>query len=170
MRKTFRWSALFLFLAAAMVLLGYVWLRQSLPQLEGEIPTAGVGATVEILRDRYGVPHVFAASERDAHFALGFVHAQDRLWQLEMNRRIGAGRLSEVIGPGGLETDRFMRTLGVRRAAQANHANLDADARATLDAYAAGVNAFLATRPVLPPEFLFFRVQPEPWSALDSIA
>src|SRR5262245_61962464 len=87
-----------------------------------------------------------------------------------MNRRIGAGRLSEIIGRGALETDRLMRTLGLRRAAQANHAHLDGDTRATLDAYAAGVNALLATRPVLPPEFLLLRVRPEPWSAVDSIS
>jgi penicillin amidase len=169
-RKLFRLFAFLLVLAAAIVLLGYVYLRQSLPPLEGEIPVAGINAAVEILRDAYGVPHIFAASERDAQFALGFVHAQDRLWQLEMNRRIGAGRLSEVLGRGGLETDRFMRTLGLRRAAQANHAHLDGDTRATLDAYAAGVNALLATRPVLPPEFLLLRVRPEPWSAADSIS
>jgi len=169
-RKAFRLLVFLLLLATAGLLLGYVYLRQSLPRLEAEIQVSGIGAAVEILRDRYGVPHIFAAAERDAHFALGFVHAQDRLWQLEMNRRIGAGRLSELIGAGGLETDRFMRTLGLRRAAQANHAHLDEDARATLDAYAAGVNAFLATRPVLPPEFLFLRVRPEPWSPVDSIS
>jgi penicillin G amidase len=131
---------------------------------------AGLGAAVEILRDGYGVPHIFARSERDAHFALGFVHAQDRLWQLEMSRRVAAGRLSEVVGRGGLETDRFMRTLGARRAAQANLAHLDDETRAALDAYAAGVNAFLAARPVLPPEFLLLRVAPEPWSPADSIS
>jgi penicillin amidase len=79
-RKLFRLFAFLLVLAAAIVLLGYVYLRQSLPQLEGEIPVAGIGAAVEILRDAYGVPHIFAATERDAQFALGFVHAQDRLW------------------------------------------------------------------------------------------
>jgi len=136
----------------------------------GEIAVAGLGAPVEILRDRYGIPHIFAQSEADAHFALGFVHAQDRLWRLEMNRRIAAGRLAEVLGPGGLEADRFLRTLGVRRAAQANLPRLDEETRKYLEAYAAGINAFLATRAVLPPEFLLLRVDPEPWSALDSLA
>ena len=79
-RKLFRLFAFLLVLAAAIVLLGYVYLRQSLPHLEGEIPVAGINAAVEILRDAYGVPHIFAASEHDAQFALGFVHAQDRLW------------------------------------------------------------------------------------------
>jgi penicillin amidase len=170
MRKLFRPLTFILAAAVAAGLLGYVYLRQSLPQLEGEIPTAGVAAPVEILRDRAGVPHIFARSERDAHFALGFVHAQDRLWQLELNRRIASGRLAEVLGPAGLETDRFLRTLGVRRAAQANLQQLDDETRAALEAYAAGINAFLATGPVLPPEFLLLRVRPEPWSPVDSLA
>ena len=170
MRTAFRVLTVLLVIAVAGLLSGYVYLQQSLPHLEGEIPTAGLSAPVEILRDKAGVPHIFAASERDAHFALGFVHAQDRLWQLEMNRRIAAGRLAEIVGPAGLETDRFMRTLGVRRAAQANFARLDDETRAALDAYAAGVNAFIATRPVLPPEFLLLRIQFEPWSGADSLS
>src|SRR5688572_12480600 len=103
---------------ALLVLLGggaYFYLRQSLPQTEGEIRLPGLAAPVEILRDHYGIPHIHARSMSDASFALGFVHAQDRLWQMEMNRRIAAGRLSEIVGAGGLETDRFLRTLGVRR-------------------------------------------------------
>ena len=152
------------------VAIGYIYLRQSLPQIRGEIAVQGLIAPVEVLRDAYGVPHVFAQSERDAHFALGFVHAQDRLWQLEMNRRIAAGRLSEVLGPAGLETDRFMRTLGVRRAAQASLEHLDAETKDILEAYAAGINAFLALQPVLPPEFHLLRARPEPWSAVDSLA
>ena len=98
----------------------YLHLRRSLPALEGEIAVAGLGARVEILRDAFGIPHIFAASIEDAQFALGFVHAQDRLWQMEMNRRIGSGRLAELLGPRALEADRFLRTLGVRRAAEAN--------------------------------------------------
>src|SRR5688572_26533735 len=168
MRKLFRALAFLLAAAVAGVLFVYAYLRQSLPHLEGEIPTAGLAAPVEVLRDRAGVPHVFAQSERDAQFALGFVHAQDRLWQLEMNRRIAAGRLAEVLGPAALETDRFLRTLGVRRAAQANLRQVEPETRKLLEAYAAGVNAFLATDPVLPVEFLLTGAQPEPWTPLDS--
>ena len=170
MRTAFRVSTVLLVIALASVLCGYVYLRQSLPDVEGEITTTGLSAPVEVLRDKAGVPHIFAASESDAHFALGFVHAQDRLWQLEMNRRIAAGRLAEVVGPAGLETDRFIRALGVRRAAEANFARLDDETRAALEAYAAGVNAFIANRPVLPPEFLLLRIQPEPWSGVDSLS
>jgi penicillin amidase len=169
-RKLLRLLVFLVSLAALAVVAGYMVLRQSLPRTEGEIGLPGLTARVDILRDRYGVPHIFAEAEQDAHFALGFVHAQDRLWQLEMNRRVGAGRLSEVVGSSGLETDRFMRTLGVRRAAEASLLHLDADTRLHLDAYAAGINAFLAARPVLPPEFLLLRVKPEAWTPADSIS
>ena len=146
----------------------YLYLRLSLPTTDGEITVPGLDAPVEVLRDEHGVPHIFAQSEADAQFALGFVHAQDRLWQLEMNRRIAAGRLAEVLGTGALGTDRFLRTLGIRRVAEANVRHLDDESRRLLAAYAAGVNAFLATRPVLPPEFWLMGVTPEPWSEVDS--
>ena len=165
--KAFLWLAVLSCLLAAA---GYAYLRQSLPKTEGEIHLTGIGAPVEILRDRYGIPHIFAASLEDASFGLGYAHAQDRLWQMEMGRRIAAGRLSEVVGPGGLEIDRFMRTLGVRRAAEANLRAVDSDTRQQLDAYTAGVNAFLASGPVLPPEFWLTGVRPEPWSSIDSVA
>jgi penicillin amidase len=161
------WAAAVVGVAAAA---GYLYLRQSLPQTEGEVALPGLEAQAEILRDRYGVPHIFARSERDAHFALGFAHAQDRLWQMEMNRRIGAGRLAEVLGAAALEADRFLRTLGVRRSAGEALQHFDRDTRRLLDAYAAGINAFIATRPVLPPEFWMLRVSPEPWTAADSVA
>jgi len=148
----------------------YLYLRRSLPVLEGEIAVAGLSAPVEVLRDPYGIPHIFAASVEDAQFALGFVHAQDRLWQMEMNRRIGAGRLAEILGPRALEADRFLRTLGVRRAAEANLRGYDKETTAALEAYAAGVNAFLATKPVLPPEFWLLRAPaPEPWTPADTV-
>lgn len=159
--------ALFCLLAAAG---GLLYLRQSLPKTEGELRLQGAHAPIEVLRDAFGVPHIYAGSIEDAHFALGFVHAQDRLWQMEMSRRIAAGRLAEVLGPAALETDRFLRTLGVRRAAEANLKHFDAQTRAVLDAYTAGINAFLASRPVLPPEFWITRDSPEPWTPADSVA
>ena len=148
---------------------GTLYLRQSLPVVEGRISIEGLGKEAEVLRDRFGIPHIFAASLEDAHFTLGFVHAQDRLWQMEMNRRIAAGRLAEVVGPPGLETDRFMRTLGVRRVAEANLRRFDAETLRLLGAYAAGVNAFIASGAVLPPEFWILRVSPEPWTPADSV-
>src|SRR5687767_1429367 len=169
MRFLFRFLLLVLVGAGLAAAGGYVYLRQSLPLVEGQISLAGLNGQAEVLRDRFGIPHIFAASLEDAHFALGFVHAQDRLWQMEMNRRIAAGRLAEVVGTPGLETDRFMRTLGVRRAALANLRHFDAETLRLLQAYAAGVNAFLARGPVLPPEFWLLGVTPEPWTPADSV-
>ncbi len=148
---------------------GYFHLRQSLPQEEGEIRLPGLTKPVEVLRDGYGVPHISAQSFIDAVYALGYVHAQDRLWQMEVNRRTAAGRLAEAFGERALETDRFLRTLGIRRVAQANFKNLDAETRSFLEAYAAGVNAFLASKPVLPIEFWMTGVNPEPWTPADSL-
>jgi penicillin amidase len=174
MRRAFRFlfrGALFLLLFCILAALaGYAFLRQSLPKTSGEIMLSGLRAPVEVLRDGHGIPHIFAASPEDALFGLGFLHAQDRLWQMEMNRRIAAGRLAEALGPSALETDRFLRTLGVRRVAEASVKRYDAETRAGLEAYAAGVNAFLATRPVLPPEFWLTGVRPEPWEPADSVA
>ncbi len=97
---------------------GYLYLRQSLPQTRGEITISGLDGPVEIVRDAGGVPHIFASSDHDAWFALGYVHAQDRLWQLEFQRRVGAGRLSEILGEETLDADKFLRTLGTYRAAR----------------------------------------------------
>jgi penicillin amidase len=166
--RAFRFAFIALLSLTAAAGGAYLYLRLSLPTTDGEIMVPGLGAPVEVLRDEHGVPHIFAQSEADAQFALGFVHAQDRLWQLEMNRRIAAGRLAEVLGTGALDTDRFLRTLGIRRVAEANVRHLDDESRRLLAAYAAGVNAFLATRPVLPPEFWLIGVTPEPWSEVDS--
>jgi penicillin amidase len=158
-----------LLVVACLLAAAYLYLRQSLPKTEGESTVPGLGARVEILRDRHAIPHIYAASLDDAYFALGFVHAQDRLWQMEMSRRIGSGRLAEILGPSALEADRFMRTLGLRHVAAENLRRYDAETRRVLEAYAAGVNAFLTSGPVLPPEFWLLNVSPEPWSVLDSI-
>lgn len=155
---------------AAVVAAGlYFQLLRSLPQEQGEARLAGLAKPVEVLRDEFGVPHIYAESLEDAMRALGYVHAQDRLWQLEMNRRTAAGRLAEALGASALDADRFLRTLGVRRAAEANLEKLDAPTRGVLAAYAEGVNAFLATDPVLPPEFWITGVRPEPWTSADSL-
>ncbi|HEX5794357.1 MAG TPA: penicillin acylase family protein, partial [Geminicoccaceae bacterium] len=150
---------------------GYLWLRQSLPQVDGEIRVTGLAAPVTVVRDRWAIPHIEAASLLDLGFAQGFVHAQDRLWQMEFQRRLGAGRLAEVLGPAALPTDRFMRTLGLYRRAAAGLAHLAPATRARLEAYAAGVNAYLATRTgPLPLEFLVLRHhEVEPWSPADSL-
>lgn len=160
---------IFLLFAAIAV---FMWYRiASQPVIEGRQKVPGLTAEADVVRDAEGVPHIFAKSVNDAYFALGFVHAQDRLWQLETNRRIAAGTMAEVLGPNALGTDRFIRTLGVRRNAKRILANLSADTRAVLDAYARGVNAYLSTRTgPLPPEFLLTGAPvPAPWEPADSI-
>ncbi len=147
------------------------WLAYaSLPTLSGELELAGLGGPVTVSRDALGIPLIEAASDRDAAMALGFVHAQDRLWQMEMSRRIGAGRLAEVVGEPAVATDRFMRTLGLYRAAEAALDHLSPEAIERLEAYAAGVNALIDDRRwTLPPEFLLLRHRPEPWQPADSL-
>ena len=104
----------------ALVLASYqVIFRRALPRTAGDIRVHGLHAPVEIRRDRNGVPHIRAADSRDAAFAVGFVHAQDRLWQMELHRRVAAGRLSEVLGKQGIPVDQLMRKIGLRRVSEA---------------------------------------------------
>lgn len=148
----------------------FFWLRTSLPVTEGSLAVQGLSAPAEIRRDANGVVTIRAASELDGYYALGFVHAQDRLPQMEFMRRLGAGRLSEVIGASTLEYDKRMRVLGLYRVAEAGLAELSPEVRAALDAYAAGVNSFLEShRGVLPLEYLVLGFEPEPWQPADSL-
>jgi penicillin amidase len=143
----------------------------------GQIPRPGEpgkaaipGGPISIARDAHGIPTIRATSETDAAFGLGYVHAQDRLWQMESMRRLGAGRLSEVMGAATLPVDRFFRTLGLMPLALESYRGLPDDTRAVLDAYAAGVNHFLETDPSpLPPEFLVLAHRPQPWTPVDSL-
>lgn len=148
---------------------GWLILRRSLPQTRGQAFVSGLQAPAEVIRDGLGIPYIYAANDRDAFFALGYVHAQDRLWQMEMLRRIGAGRLSEVLGEKALENDQFVRTLGVYRAAERDWEGMDTDTKAALQAYVDGVNAFLDEHHPLPPEFVILRFKPEPWLPADSL-
>jgi len=144
-------------------------LHRSLPQIDGEASVRGLAAPVDVLRDAEGVPHLMAQSEKDGWFAMGYVHAQDRLWQMEFQRRVVQGRLSEFLGEIAYDTDRLMRTVGMARTAQRMAARLDPDTRANLEAYSAGVNAYLASDPVLPVEFQVFRMKFEPWKPEDTL-
>src|SRR5437899_4930277 len=131
----------------------YVYVRRSLPVINGEVMVGGASAPIEIVRDADAVTHVFASTKPDALFGLGYAHAQDRLWQMEFQRRIGYGRLSEIFGPATIPQDRFLRTVGFGRAARAAWDRLPAPAKADVTAYINGINAFLAERRALPPEF-----------------
>jgi penicillin G amidase len=143
--------------------------RRSLPELEGVVELPGLDEPVDVLRDRFGVPQIFARNERDMFFAQGYVHAQDRFFQMELGRRAGHGRLSELIGESALELDRLARTVGFGRIAATVEKNCPPETHEVLEAYSAGVNACLATEP-RPPEFLVLRHRPEPWSPADTAA
>ncbi|HWL70728.1 MAG TPA: penicillin acylase family protein [Geminicoccus sp.] len=141
----------------------------SLPRTSGSYRLAGLDGPVAVGRDRFGVPHIRASSERDAYRALGFVQAQDRLWQMEFQRRVGQGRLAELVGPAALPIDRHLRVLGLYRAAEQAVAGLDPATRTLLDAYVQGVNDWIEGRDrLLPPEFWIFWHRPERWTAADS--
>lgn len=147
------------------------FVRRPWPQISGTAAVSGLQAPVEIIRDPWGVPHIYAQNEHDLFFAQGYVHAQDRLWHMEFNRRIGNGTLSAALGDATLDTDRFLRTIGLRRAAEEDWALLDDETCAILEAYAAGVNAYIEThRDRLPLEFTILGVDPAPWTPIDTLA
>ena len=148
---------------------GWLFLRASLPQTSGTLRLAGLDKPVRVVRDAYGVPTIEAETRHDLYMAMGFVHAQDRLFQMELQRRVGAGRLSEIFGEAALGTDRTMRTLGLYRHAAAGVGFASPEFRTVLDAYAAGVNAFLDGGTALPIEFTLLGYRPEPWRPADSL-
>lgn len=170
MRAIKFWAGTVITLLAVMVLIGFGWLRSSLPDLDGKITLKGPESEITIARDTHGIPHIGGASDHDIFFAMGYVHAQDRLWQMEMNRRIGNGELAEILGPDVLDFDKYFRTLGFADRARTAWEKLDSETQISLQKYADGVNAFLETRTgALPPEFVLTRTTPKPWSPTDTL-
>jgi penicillin amidase len=167
--------ALIILVAAAAY--GLVTVRKSFPKIEGEIQVQGLDGPVDIYRDEYGIPHIYAANQHDLFFAQGYVHAQDRFWQMDFWRHISSGRLSEMFGEGSLETDGYLRTLGFARIAQQEWESMDESSRAILQSYTDGVNAYLAGRQEsgLSLEYsvlglLNAEYQVEPWKPVESLA
>ena len=154
---------------AGSVGLWYQLFRRPLPKTRGRIGVKGLEDTVTIERDARGVARIEARGTPDLCFAQGFVHAQDRLFQLEFYRRVGAGRVSEFAGADGIQIDRLMRTLGLRRFADREVDLLPRRDIDVLSAYAAGVNAGMEAAPALPLEHQLLRIQPEPWVIQDSL-
>lgn len=145
--------------------------RGSLPTTAGRLAVRGLAAPVEVSRDARGVPHIVADSLADCYFAQGYVTAQDRLFQMDLMRRDASGELAELFGEAAFERDRTQRRLGLRRAAARALGSLDQELRAALDAYAAGVNAYVeANRGTLPFEFRALRYEPRPWAPLDTLS
>jgi penicillin G amidase len=145
-------------------------LLSSLPRVKGRLDAPGISSPVTVARDRFGVPHIDAARMEDAAYAMGLVHAQDRLWQLDFNRRVALGRMSELVGAEGIGVDRLVRRVGLHRVAEEEEHTLGAQERRMLDAYAAGVNSVIASDRPLPLEFRLLRTRPQPWEPLHSIA
>ncbi|MGE0429777.1 MAG: penicillin acylase family protein [Hydrogenophaga sp.] len=177
MRWFRRLAALLGFALVLLVALAAFYVQRSLPQTSGSLSLPGLVAPVKVQRDASDVTHILASRPQDAWMAMGYVHAQERGWQLEFNRRVMRGTLSEVLGPATLETDRLMRTLGIREAARAQFEGLPADAQLALKAYSAGINAFFAQGDqALTPEFLLLGIDPSGqaragkyWDPLDSV-
>ncbi|MBI2887358.1 MAG: penicillin acylase family protein [Chloroflexi bacterium] len=141
-----------------------------LPRREGRVFLRGLDAPAEVLWDQWGVPHVYAQGQDDLFFLQGYLHAQDRLWQMELSRRAGSGRLSEIFGRRTLETDRFLRRVGLHRAARAEAERLDDESAAVLSSYCRGVSTFIrGRRDRLPLEFSLLRFRPEPWRPEDTL-
>jgi penicillin amidase len=167
--------ALLLVIGVAAAAVRYLLIPRSFPQVEGQLRLRGLDGPVDVYRDSLGIPHVYASTEHDLYLAQGYVHAQDRFWQMEFWRRIGSGRLSEVLGEATLEQDKFIRTVGWHRTAAQELERMGEADRAVLDAYAAGVNAYLErSAGKLGLEFTILGLtgadyQPEPWTPLNTL-
>ncbi|HVY61841.1 MAG TPA: penicillin acylase family protein, partial [Planctomycetota bacterium] len=160
--------------------------RRALPEPAPEVALPGLREGVEVLRDEHGVPHIFAGSAHDLFFAQGWVHAEARLWQMDLFRRAASGRLAEILGDAPVawedagirwrghrvpDLDRYLKILGMRRAAEASLAVAGGEAREALEAYAAGVNRYISdlTARRLPLEMKLLDYDPDPWSPVDSL-
>ncbi len=170
-----------LLLAAVLAIFSPPWVqstaKKSFPLVEGEIQITGLDGKVEIYRDSFGVPHIYAETHHDLFFAQGYVHAQDRFWQMDFWRHQGAGRLSELIGKPMVETDKFLRTLGWERVAKQELALLGPAELSILESYSAGVNAYIQenTGTELSLEYAFLPIlnagyEPKPWTPLNSLS
>ncbi|PRY80594.1 penicillin amidase [Yoonia maritima] len=179
MALIFRWLIWFatalIVLCVANVTLAYYFASRSLPDYDAQTDVAGISATIEIVRDNANVPHIFGANDQDVFFALGYAHAQDRLWQMTMLRRTVQGRLSELFGERTLKIDEAMRRYDIYNLSVASEKAQDEETTAALNAYSAGVNAWLnevnaGARGRGAPEMWLFSHPVSPWQPADSIA
>ncbi len=170
MGRTLRRMTLGLLVTGGAVSAGaYYLLRRPVPRGRGRLKLRGLRAEAEILRDRWGIPHIYAGNLHDLFFAVGYAQAQDRLWQMEFHRRAASGTLAEVLGEDALEIDRLVRRVGFRRVAEVDWRDAEATEKAVLEAFSAGVNAYIAGSR-LPVEFGLLRYRPQPWHPVDTIA
>ncbi|CUS86298.1 penicillin amidase [Candidatus Kryptonium thompsonii] len=157
-------------LLIAVIILSYKLVTRSHPQIDGELKSHLLIDSVYIYRDEYGIPHIFAKNEHDLYFALGYVTAQDRLWQMDLSRRIAAGRLSEIFGVDALEVDKLFRTLSLNETAKKMQKYLSEKSIEILKSYSDGVNYFIQThKGNYPIEFKLLKYEPEEWSITDCL-
>lgn len=168
--------ALLIILILGLMAYGFFLVRSSFPTTEGTVRLSGLNQPVEIYRDSYGIPHIYAADEHDLFMAMGYVHAQDRFWQMDFWRHIGSGRLSEMFGETQLETDEYLRTMGWARVAEQELVNSNDELRVILQSYADGVNAYLVQNKgaSISLEYAILKLmnpdyEPEPWIPLHSM-
>jgi penicillin amidase len=160
---------------AALIITGLIcvviYFLSTKSKIDGETTVAGLSAPVTIKFDENAVPHIKALNNEDAVYALGYLHARERTWQMEFNRRLASGKLSEILGPEALSTDKFIRTLGIRRAAEQQLENFPLESKRMIQAYSDGVNeGFKSLGWALPAEFMILGTQPGQWSPADSVA
>ncbi|MFP5229550.1 MAG: penicillin acylase family protein, partial [Acidobacteriota bacterium] len=165
---------LLLLVVAAAIFTAGIWLKHkmqdSLPEIDGNVLVHGLSASVTVRRDQHGVPHIQAANLDDLLFAQGYVTAQDRLWQMDMARRMAAGEAAEVLGSKLVDHDRMQRVLAIRATAERLTASLPPEQRRLFDDYAHGVNAYIGSHmDRLPAEFRLLMYQPKPWQPVDSM-
>ncbi|MDX1619698.1 MAG: penicillin acylase family protein, partial [Nitriliruptorales bacterium] len=178
LRRTLQWAVIGLIVLLIAGAVFVVWtVRRSFPTTAGTIEVEVLDQPVTVLRDEWGIPHVYADSMDDLARGQGFVHAQDRFWEMDVRRHVTAGRLSEMFGESQLDTDRFIRTLGWRRVAEQEYELLSEETRTFLERYAEGVNAYLADRSGAELSFEYAVLgltnsgyEPEPWGPVDSLA
>ena len=172
-RKRVLWGVAALVLLIILAVIGAnVFLSRSLPETKGEITLPGLLEPVTVIRDAKGVPHVKAENQQDLYLAQGYIQAQDRLFQMDLSRRQASGRLSEVIGEKTLDNDKYFRTLGLRRAAEASYASYTSEGKAALENFAKGVNLYmdeLKENGKWPVEFTLLGYEPEKWTPVDSL-
>ncbi len=174
MRKRKTLTILGVIVGGVCLLLGlsyYQLLLRPQPKTSGAVSVPGLAEQVEVYRDSCGVPHIFARNEQDLFLAQGYVEAQDRLWQMDLSRRMATGRLSEIFGEETVEADKFIRTLGIGRIGEELAENLSPEAFTVLRSYCEGVNSFISqNRKSLPVEFRVLHYEPEPWEPSHSLA
>ncbi|MGY6555816.1 MAG: penicillin acylase family protein [Wenzhouxiangella sp.] len=157
-------------LFAALWIGGRAWMAGSLMPLDGRVQIAGLASEVEILFDARGIPRIYAETDADALRALGWLHASERLFQMELIRRLAGGELAELVGPAALELDIVHRGFGFARRIEDDPPRLDPDTARLIEAYVSGINARMDSGQRLPPEFLLLRHQPRPWTVEDVLA